>query len=581
VGESNINIAANVWQKVPGTTSVEIFPIITKPSIVSSNCYILSAPETMIVIDPGASVEQTRRISQILTEALHVRPRSVLVFLTHCHQDHSQEAGNFELPAGTAIKRFAHEAGAEALQRGDRNLTVAYLYPWHPEICRARFDGKLFALKQDSAADVFELADGRQVELHSEPISLPDGIALRRQWLPLGAGQRLEIYHTPGHSPCSISLRVGSLLVLGDLPFAANPGLCGLDGWNHADLLQTLHKADWLLGTSDITVCCPGHGYVVSAARMREKLRLMEHEARDLTDVHLLNAERIGALKSYVDELLEETAALLTVLSGRVYTVSYYLSLLEEQVAADRLLEMPALDQIERVLSEFRRFAEAFNASAVPELTVVLKGIQVAGTLQQVLSEQPVQQLLDLSLVGRAQRRLADFLGVVRGLQFLQAEQPGSVNELITQILARAKSAQQQQSTDLMEALADEQSFLEAITRRLAASSLLSDIEFEFAPAAEQTHANVGAERLDDIITNLIEGMAGIGIKHIRIATEARSGYVDIQLSSPERMDPAAFGKRRLDLYNRTLRWLGGGLECSHHTGGAEFVIRLPALRSA
>jgi hypothetical protein len=45
-------------------------------------------------------------------------------------------------------------------------------------------------------------------------------------------------------------------------------------------------------------------------------------------------------------------------------------------------------------------------------------------------------------------------------------------------------------------------------------------------------------------------------------------------------MDPAAFSKRRLDLYNRTLGWLGGGLECNHNNDGAEFIMRLPALES-
>ena len=81
--------------------------------------------------------------------------------------------------------------------------------------------------------------------------------------------------------------------MLGDLPFAANPGVCGLDGWNHADLLQTLRKVDWLLETPDITVCCPGHGYCVSAQSMREKLRLMEAEASNLTNVPLLGTTNV------------------------------------------------------------------------------------------------------------------------------------------------------------------------------------------------------------------------------------------------------------------------------------------------
>ena len=575
-----MKIEANVWQKVPGTLSVEIFPIIPKANCVSSNCYIVSAPDALVVVDPGASAEQTRQISRILTDALIVSQRPVLIFLTHCHQDHSQEAG-LELPAGIEVKRFAHQSGVEALKHRDRNLTTAYLYPWNPEICTAPFEGVLFAPSSASEPLALELIDGRRFELHTEPIAMPDGATLQRQWLSLGAGNRLEIYHTPGHSACSISLRVGSLLMLGDLPFAANPGVCGLDGWNHADLLQTLRNVDWLLEMPVITECCPGHGYCVSAQSMREKLRLMEAEASDLTAVPLMDAQRISGLKTYVDELLEETAALLTIFSGRLYTVSYCLSLLEdEDGAASQVLESLDIDQIDRILSDFRRIAETFKISVMPEWTVVLKGVQVARSLQRVLSAEHVRQLLDFSLVDRAQRRLEDFLNLVRGLQFLQTEQPGAVNQIIAALVKRTQETTMMGSTDLMDSLDDDQSFLQALTRRLAAYSPLRDIEFEFAADAQEIKANIGAERLDDILTNLVEGMAGMGVKRINIATGVASGQVEIRLSSRERMDPAAFGKRRLDLYNRTLGWLGGSLECVQHESNADFIIRLPALES-
>jgi glyoxylase-like metal-dependent hydrolase (beta-lactamase superfamily II) len=579
--DSSIKIEANIWQRVPGANSVEIYPIIPKTNCVSSNCYVFSAADALVVVDPGANPEQTRQISRVLAEALALSPRPVLIFLTHCHQDHSQEAGGLELPADIEIKHFAHQVGVDAMKNRDPNLTVNYLYPGNPGICTARFEGILFASSPASEPLALELADGRWIELHTEPLTMPDGGTLPRQWLSLGGGNRLEIYHTPGHSPCSLSLRVGSLLMLGDFPFAANPGVCGLDGWNHADLLQTLRKVDWLLEKSDMTVCCPGHGYCVSAQTMREKLGLMAAEASNLTDVPLLDAERISALKIYVDELLEETAALFTIFSGRLYTVSYYLSLLHEDSAANQVLASLDIDRIDSILSDFRRVADAFQTSAVPEWTVVLKGVQVARSLQQVLSAEHVQQLLDRSLVDRAQRRLEDFLSVVRGLQFLQTEQPRAVDELIAEILKRTKDVSVRKSTDLIEALEDDRSFLQALTRRLAAQPLLRDIEFEFAPATEETNANIGSERLDDILTNLMEGMAGIGVKHISIATGVASGHVEIRLSSRERIDPAAFGNRRLDLYNRTLGWLGGSLECIQHKGNAAFVIRLPALVSA
>src|SRR5262245_746342 len=124
VREGGLKMEGNVWQRVPGTTAVDIFPIITRPSIVPSNCYILAGPQAILVIDPGASPEQTKQISHVVSDALARSQRPVLVFLTHCHQDHSQEAGSLELPAGTDVRRFAHEAGVEALHRGDRQLTV-------------------------------------------------------------------------------------------------------------------------------------------------------------------------------------------------------------------------------------------------------------------------------------------------------------------------------------------------------------------------------------------------------------------------------------------------------------------------
>ena len=126
----------------------------------------------------------------------------------------------------------------------------------------------------------------------------------------------------------------------------------------------------------------------------------------------------------------------------------------------------------------------------------------------------------------------------------------------------------------------DDQAFLQALTRRLAANSPLREIACDFSPAPQDTRANIGAKRLDDILTSLMEGMAGTGAKHLSLGTRVTPGWVDIRLSSRERIDPGAFGQFRLNLYDRTLRWLGGRLEYTQQEGSAEFIIRLPALDS-
>jgi hypothetical protein len=171
-------------------------------------------------------------------------------------------------------------------------------------------------------------------------------------------------------------------------------------------------------------------------------------------------------------------------------------------------------------------------------------------------------------------------LRVVRGLHFLQTEQPGAVNELISELLHRVKKSALLKSADLTESVDDDQSFLLALMRRFGALSPLRAIEFEFAPAMLGSNANIEAERLDDVFTNLMEGMAGMGVTHIRIATPVASGRMEIRLSSREPTDPAAFGKRRPDRYNRTVGWLRGSLECSQDNGRTEFVMRLPALQA-
>jgi len=571
-----LSLAPNTWQPIPGSRSLEIFPILARPSIVSSNCFIVSAPKAILVVDPGASHEQTRRISDVVTGALSVSKRPVLVLLTHCHQDHSQEADRFVLPAGTELRRLAHERAARALERSDRALTVAYLYPWNPAVCNAPIHCRLFAPDGASEVSGLTLDRGERLEISRGTTSWMDDVPLGRRSIALGDGERLDIYHTPGHTSCSVSLRLGSLLIVGDLPFAANPGLCGLDGWNHEELIHTLHGVDGLLDNHDIATCCPGHGYELSAAAMRYKLRLMREEARDLTAVEGMNANRIAGLKRYTDEFLEEASALFTILSGRLYAASYYLF----DEGMERLTVPIDLDGIDRTLTEFRRFADAFNQSTTPELTVVLKGVQAARSLQEALARDEVQRFLDPSLVGRAQRRLTDFLSIVRGLRLLSAESPSRVNSVLAQLVARAAPHEDTDASELLALADDRRSFLDVLTRRLAARSPFNQVTVDFVEACERGEAGIAAERLDDIVTSLIEGMAAGGARHIRLGTETANDQLLVRLTADITVAAEAIGQRRLALYGRTLGWLGGSIEREQDTP-TTFLLRLPELSAA
>jgi len=289
-----------------------------------------------------------------------------------------------------------------------------------------------------------------------------------------------------------------------------------------------------------------------------------------------MNANRIAGLKRYTDEFLEETSALFTILSGRLYAASYYLF----DEGMERLTVPIDLDGIDGTLTEFRRFADAFNQCTTPELSVVLKGVQAARSLQEALAGDDVQRFLDPSLVGRAQRRLTDFLSIVRGLQFLSAESPSRVNSVLAQLVARAAPQADTDASELLAVADDRRSFLDLLTRRLAVRSPFNQVTVDLVEACERSEAGIAAERLDDIVTSLIEAMAAGGARHIRLGTETATDQLLVRLTADTTIGAEAIGQRRLALYGRTLGWLGGSIE-REQDAPTTFLLRLPELHGA
>ena len=266
----------------------------------------------------------------------------------------------------------------------------------------------------------------------------------------------------------------------------------------------------------------------------------------------------------------------------RLYTTSYFLSLLDESEAAERVTAALDLDGIDRILTEFRGFVETFSSSTGAPLAVVLRGVVVARAVQDILADRRVERVLDASLVGRAQRRLADFLALVRGLQFLGLEEPCDVNAVVADIVTRSRQgADDIEAPDLVNALNDDQAFLEVLTRRLAAHAPLRAVELDFTPTVRPTDTTIGAERLSDIVASLTEALAGAGTQQISISTRLDVEDILIRLTPREPVPLAAVEPRRLDLYKRSLEWLGGTLTGTEEEGRSSFELRVPALQLA
>src|SRR5690606_18314208 len=71
-------------------------------------------------------------------------------------------------------------------------------------------------------------------------------------------GEKIEVYHTPGHSPGSVSIRVGDTLFGGDVLFRQSVGRTDLPGGSPSELYNSIHSVLFRLPPD--TIVYPGHG---------------------------------------------------------------------------------------------------------------------------------------------------------------------------------------------------------------------------------------------------------------------------------------------------------------------------------
>ena len=178
------------------------------------NCYIVGDPATKeaIVIDPGGDAE-------VLASALSRRGlRVTAIVATHAH--------------------FDHLLAAESL----RSLTGAPFY-MHDD------DRPLLDWYEESGRMFLGLELGRPPAI--------DTAAAEGDVLTAG-GVELQVVHTPGHSPGSITLTAPDAIFSGDTLFAGSIGRSDLPGGDTRTLLGVIRGK--LFAFDEGTAVYPGHG---------------------------------------------------------------------------------------------------------------------------------------------------------------------------------------------------------------------------------------------------------------------------------------------------------------------------------
>jgi hydroxyacylglutathione hydrolase len=234
----------------PGTVRARTGLVARALGIWATNCAVLGdlARGEAVVVDPG---QHGARDVPALLDALGVRP--VAVLLTHGHLDH--------LWAGPDLAR-TH--GIPVLLHADDR--------WLWDDPAAAFGPGGSALADQAG---FGPWDTRDVEVR--PVRDGERLDL--------AGLRLDVHHTPGHTPGHVTYATDDLagapveldgrpldvparlLLSGDLLFAGSIGRTDLAGGDPSVMERSL--AATMARFADTTVVLPGHGPATSVGRER------------------------------------------------------------------------------------------------------------------------------------------------------------------------------------------------------------------------------------------------------------------------------------------------------------------------
>jgi len=553
-------LETNVLQSIIGTKETKIYPYIRKIDLMSSNSFILSAEEQIVLIDTGALDDQADHLIERIALMIEEKPRPVVIYLTHCHLDHCLQLSRFrEFEDLGNILVAAQEKGAEAIEMQDAKLTLS-------DLLGKKLAGVSIDIRLLSDKDILKGGkqhvhpNGVEFTYFTKSIKIPHGSILNSQIVNLGKDDQLEIYHTPGHSPDSVCIRVGSLLFVGDLFFAPNPGVAGAYGWSQSDLLAAIQKVIFILEQNEkILLCCSGHGRAIDANTAWSTLRDMYQDVLSLSDLEDVTPKWAKNTAAYAEELMRELERLFTIIIGRLAYISHVLNELEEVNEANYWHSLIDAKQIDDLFSEFNWFVIELRDGKKLDWGLVHKAGQTIGKLDTIFENRKLGSILNQSLLKRVNRLLNDYAITYRGFRPTYYVTDVDINEVIKEILEFSRYKPYEDEA-ILEA-DNYEDYIWALRKRIAHVNIFDKINLEFEENQTLPLVRMDRERFNEALIDILERLISAGAKSIRITTFCNEGLIALQISITKSVHAILLGDMTMRFFERTLALCGGFIE--------------------
>lgn len=511
---NTVDMIANQWNALPGGGEARIYPWIPRFSGLCSNAFLIETARALILIDIGGQAEQAALVADQIRELRRERPRPLLVLLTHAHFDHFIGlCAQPDLLDSQLTVLAVQAAGAQALVAADLAQSQAALLELSfPPL---RVDLPLLAAGEDEGPRSLNFTNGLRLE-QSAPWR-EAGLVVQRL---LVEGFALDLIHTPGHSPDHCCLRLGDLVLLGDLLLAAN--VPGVVGWDQEALLRSLAGMTEIVGGEGIRVVCPGHGPALLPSVASASLSQVAHAVKPLRDIAALNPERARRLADVAAMALPELGRLFRIMAGRLYMVSHLMAELGVDGADARIQGLIRADLVDQLLEGFSAFSQVGAEAPPTPILVAHKAVGVIERLQTAFDREGLGLLLDPSLLRRAERLLRDYQLLVRGFEPVREWQVENLQDVLTTGLA-AHQHPPETLADCYRAVTEDTDFDTWLLGRIARRPLLGAVQVDLVKLPSAPSVVMDRERFQDLLTTLIEHLVGTGSKDLRLHTQTHS----------------------------------------------------------
>jgi len=499
------------WQSIPGS-SAQLKMLAYAKNCLSSNAYIIKAAQCLVIIDPGTYPDQLHEIQDTVQEYLQQTTHPVFFILTHCHYDHSK---------GLASMPFNHprvfiavqENGAEALRNADPLLIISYIFgdsceavPVDIELCE----------KQDlRTCRPRKTASGRHLTTRKILDISPPVI---QQSMPLSDTEDITFYYTPGHSSDSICLQVGTYLFLGDLLFAAQPGVAGIIGWNGTQVVNSCTQVNHIIQQQGITLCLNGHGPTIPADKALELSEKILQESAAIGDLVVLDAKRSAFLKTYTQAAMRHITDLLTILSGQLYALSFELEKLDDQAQASNLLSTLDITAIDELLTRFSRKIDQYLQAPL-QTTAPLKSLFTMSKLKKILHAHKLTDCVSPTLLLRIEHTMENLVNTVHGVPLYTPQNEMDLHDLLEEVIHDQQTSIGS-TEDLMDMTEDPAAFSILLAQKIALPPILQGIDIQTQFEATHSLLNINKADLSDFLIDLFEAYSTAGLSALSLQTK-------------------------------------------------------------